>query len=414
MAIKFLNKFSVPKLVGRYGVLIIDTFSTLVFFMLLGASWVLATTGSIFALVKVWHWQESWKTTDRLRRYLHRSTWLILAMLSIYFLITLGLSITQPPEEIQVNENAVALEEAVAISRVANIQSLIREQEMLLMQNNSLAERMITLNQWSDAFRPLQAQMNANLERLGVIAEQLNKIHAEQTAEVKAQTAIDNTESNKIIKFQPVKPIGAPSLMGRVMPPNWVNLSIILLFTLIGIALEITVALSSLPAESMEKKEIALDKTTDEEDTKKEYHTSVGIINIPEHSDQQLKDIGASLDKTIDSATKKDNEKLEDASTLIQTKNTPKGLTKPERKGYEIKEIQKYIDVACQDDGVFMPDNHATEKGLTLADCSGIRKYIKSLKLKGEPVIELVANGVYKSKRSKEKLKKFIALQAGE
>jgi len=435
MALKFFKKLSLPKLIGRYGVLAVDTFSTLIFFMLLGASWVLATTGGIFALVKIWHWQESWKTDDKFRKLLHRGTWLILAVLSIYFLITLGLSITQTPEEVQVNENVVALEEAVALSRIANVQSLIREQEMLLTQNGNLAERMVSLNQWSDAFKPLQAQMNANLDRLGAIAVELNRISSEQSTESKEQLETEQTESGKLIKFQAVKPIGAPSLMGRVVPAKWVNISIILLFTLIGIVMEITMALSSLPAEEIaEPKKVedkdyvpaCIDEEAIKEQAAKEQPQTfdfIEVINsvkegrspVPVQDEESQIQNEAPVERLEQAAAEEQTGKIEgDPLSAVLNENDPKGLTKKkrERKGYNIEEIQKYIEIACQDDGSFIPHNQIAKEDFSSADCSGIRAYLKSLRFKGKPIIEL-SNGVYKTELGKEKLKKLITLQAG-
>jgi hypothetical protein len=247
--VKFIQAISLPKLVGRFGILAVDTFSTLIFFMLQGESWVLTTTGFIFAFTKVWHWQQSFKTVDKLRRFLHRGAWLLMAILSIYFLITLGLSITQAPPEEAVDQNIVALEEAIAKSRVANVDALTKEQDSLLRQNEGLMERLLTLNQWSQAWGPIQAQLDANLARLGVITTELNKIYAEQNAAVEAEGIQQEKKETSILRFKPVKPIGAHNLMTQVMPDNWVDASIVILFFLIGIVMEITLALSSLSEE---------------------------------------------------------------------------------------------------------------------------------------------------------------------
>lgn len=408
MKLKLFEKISLPKIVGRYGVLAVDTFSTLIFFMLLGASWVLATTGSIFALVKIWHWQESWKAKDRLRRYLHRSTWLILAVLSVYFLITLALSITQTPEEALVDGNAAALEEAIAVSRIATVQSLTREQEMLLGQNESLAGRLMTLNQWSDAFRPMQSQMNANLDRLGTIAGELNRIRAEQAAESRALSETKNGSDK--IKFQPVKPIGAQNLMGRVVPENMVNVSIILLFTFVGIVLEITMALSSLPAETWEK--------TDNEKTWRSVLNSVEALSpaepdTPKTAEKENAGFPtfasvAELDlrpKDFEEPAAKENEQKTDGETAAKA---PKG--RRSRKRYGIDQIQEFIDIAYQDDGSFLPSGTVTS--MPKDDCQGILNYLKTLHFKGSPVVELRGTA-YFSALEKDKLKKFVSLQGG-
>jgi len=366
MKLNFLKEFSLPKLVGRFGILIVDTFSTLIFFMLQGDSWVLTTTGAIFAVTKVWHWQQSFQAVDKLRRFLHRSAWLLMAVLSVYFLITLGLSITQTPKEETVDQNTATLEQAVARSRITNVESLTREQDLLLRQNNDLTDRLLTLNQWSQAYGPIQSQLNANLLRLSAISEELNKIYAEQTAADETKTIKTEKEKTAIFKFKAVKPIGAQNLIGRVIPEGWIDASIVILFFLIGIVMEITLALSSL---AEEKRLHAEPETTAEKPPVTETATAETFQPLPG----------------------------------VPQKEQPVG----ERKGYDSDEIIAYIE-AAYDDNRLKPDSEV--EGIPEADCKGIREYIQSFKLRGKIIIE-DRDGVYASKLDKESLKKFIALQ---
>jgi hypothetical protein len=386
MKFNLLEKISLPKLIGRFGILIVDTFSTLIFFMLQGDNWVLTTTGFIFAFTKVWHWQQSFKSTEKIKGFLHRGAWFLMAVLSIYFLITLGLSITQaPPEEI-VDQNTAALEQAIARSRVANVEALTKEQDSLLRQNEGLTERLLTLNQWSQAWGPIQSQLNANLARLGVIAEELNRIYAEQTAAVEIKDIQKEKEDTRILKFKPVKPIGAHDLMARVMPERWINASIVILFFLIGIVMEITLALASLseerrlygppepPEESERKKDDFIPPPTEEPEP------PVTEAPLPEEPPQE------------------------------EPGPPPEAETSPathERKGYDSGEIIAYIDAAFDEDRL-KPDGEV--EGIPEADCAGIREYLQSFKLRGKIIVETV-DGVHHVRLDKENLKKFIALQ---
>jgi hypothetical protein len=377
MALQFLKRISPARLVGRFGVLLVDTFSTLIFFMLQGDSWVLITTGFIFAFTKVWHWQQSYKAADKLRRFLHRGTWLLMAILSIYFLITLGLSITQTPPEEVIDQNTAALEEAIAESRIANVTALTTEQKSLLKQNEGLTERLLTLNQWSQAWGPIQAQLDANLARLGVIAGELNRIYEEQTAASVVKETQEEKESAALLKFKAVKPIGAHSLMGQVIPDRWIGASIVLLFFLIGVAMEITLALSSLSEE------------------KYLHYSSRNDGKLPDNSAPPLaeKEPEPEPPPEIPADTPDD---LSEQETGIR-----------QRKGYNVEEITAYIEAAYTDHKL-KPDGEV--EGIPEADCAGIREYLQSFKLRGKIIVEPV-DGVYHVRLDKESLKKFIALQ---
>jgi hypothetical protein len=380
--ITFFKALSLPKIVGRFGILTVDTFSTLIFFMLQGDSWVLTTTGFIFAFTKVWHWQQSYKSIDRLRRFLHRGTWMLMAVLSIYFLITLGLSLTQDPPEEVIEQNIEFLERAIAKSRIANVEALTKEQDSLLRQNEGLTERLLTLNQWSQAWGPIQAQLDTNISRLNIIAGELNKIYEEQNAASEIKEIQKEKEDTAVLKFKPVKPIGAHNLMGRVMPESWIDASIVVLFFLIGIVMEITLALSSLAEE------------------KRLYPASP---QKPEHAAAQPKK--KPLRKKTSPAEKEGPiSKIEPPETEPEITGIPAAR---EQKGYTVDEIIAYIDTAY-DDGKLKQDNEV--EGIPETDCTRIREYLQSFKLRGKIIVEPV-NGVYQVRLDKESLKKFITLQ---
>jgi hypothetical protein len=154
-----LRRVSLAKFIGRFGTIAVDTFSTLIFFAMQGRSWVLITTGLIFTFVKVWHRQRSFNSPDELKRRLHRVAWCVMAALSVYFLITLGVAITEPePEQtVAVDETAATLAKAVAESKAARINALVQEQTMLLNQNASLTDRLASFGQWSNAAADFRA-----------------------------------------------------------------------------------------------------------------------------------------------------------------------------------------------------------------------------------------------------------------
>jgi hypothetical protein len=392
MTFKFVKELSLPKLIGRFGILAVDTFSTLIFFMLQGDSWVLTTAGFIFAFTKVWHWQQSFKAVDKLRRFLHRGAWLLMAILSIYFLITLGLSITQTPPEEVVDQNIAALEEAIAKSRVANVEALTKEQDSLLRQNEGLTERLLTLNQWSQAWGPIQAQLDANLARLGIIAAELNKVYAEQSVATEVEDIQKEKEETMILRFKPVKPIGAHSLMARVMPDNWIDASIVILFFLIGIVMEITLALSSLP----EEKWLRYQPEKDPENKKNDDW-------VPPPARDESKPPVADEPPPAETPAEEVPEIPQEESPPPKTEDAPVH----ERKGYAAEEIIAYID-AAYDNNKLKPDN--TVEGIPEADCAGIRGYLQSFKLRGKIIVEQV-DGVFQVRLDKESLKKFVALQ---
>jgi len=392
--LRSIKEFSLPKLVGRFGILIVDTFSTLIFFMLQGDSWVLTTTGAIFAVTKVWHWQQSFKAVDKLRRFLHRGAWLLMAVLSVYFLITLGLSITQTPPEEKIDQNTAVLEQAIAQSRIANVESLTKEQDLLLQQNNNLTERLLTLNQWSQAWGPIQAQLNANLSRLSVISEELNKIYEEQKLSNNKLETVNEKNNATILKFKAVKPIGAQNLIGRVMPKNWIDASIVILFFLIGVVMEITLALSSLAEEKRLYGENKENNAEKEEPEKEENVTPLvhgALVNLPP-SKPTSESLAEFLETTED---QKEEEKKEEPAS--------------ERKGYNSDEILAYIEAAYKNNRL-KPDDEVANVYLTEKDCKNIREYLQSFKLRGKIIVEEI-NGAYVVRLDKENLKKFITLQ---
>jgi hypothetical protein len=315
-----------------------------------------------------------------------------MAILSIYFLITLGLSITQAPPEEAVDQNIAALEEAIVKSRVANVDALTKEQDSLLRQNEGLMERLLMLNQWSQAWGPIQAQLDANLARLGVIATELNKVYAEQSAAAEVEDIQREKEETMILKFKPVKPIGAHSLMARVMPDNWINASIVILFFLIGIVMEITLALSSLS----EEKRLYYQPEKDPENEKKNNRVSP---SAQEELEPPVTDEPPPTETSAEEVPETPQEEPPPPKTGDASVH--------ERKGYAAEEIIAYID-AAYDNNKFRSDNAV--EGIPEADCAGIRRYLQSFKLRGKIIVEQV-DGVFQARMDKESLKKFVALQ---
>ena len=354
MNIGNVKQFSLARFVGRYGTLAVDTFSTMLFFAMQGRSWVLITTGIIFALVKIWHWQRSFHSEITLYRKLHRVAWCVMAALSIYFLITLGVAITEPePEQaVVVDETAAALTKAVAESKAARITALVQEQTLLSNQNASLAERLTTFGQWSNAAADFRATIDSNNERLGKIGSELTALYERQTAEsereIEAKKEARKEKDNLLLSsIRNFKPIGAPALLERVMPKEYTGIAIRFLFFLIGAVMEITLALSSLPDDKNESP-----------------------IRIKKQAKKEVK--------------------------YIKEKYPP------------IEEVMEYIESALQT-GLTLLDDDAVEK-IETRRCVKIKKFLRSFVYKGEPVVKR-QNGKWFSMFDKENMKRFVQLQ---
>lgn len=346
-----IKRFSLPKFVGRFGTFAVDTFSTLLFFAMQGRSWVLITTGLIFAAVKIWHWQRSFNSPDELKRKLHRTAWCVMAGLSIYFLITLGVAITEPePEEITVvNETAEALAKAVAESKAARINALALEQSSLLNQNASLTDRMSGFGQWSNAAADFRAAIDSNNERLGRIGAELTALYEQQAEDARRESdakkeALKEKDSLILTSLRDFKPVGAPALLERVMPARFTGVAIRFLFFLIGVVMEITLALSSLPDGGDEK------PTKERKPRKKET----------------------------------------------------------KEKFPSIDEVTAYIEGALQNDLSLLPDGEIPQTDRRRA--MEIRKFISSFSYKGKHIIEK-QNGRWVSIFNKENMKRFISIQ---
>ena len=190
--------------------------------------------------------------------------------------------------------------------------------------------------------------------------------------------------------------------MGRVMPDDWIDISIVVLFLLIGIVMEITLALSSLSEERQlhyrQSPETQLPddyiplpaaETTEEEPSMiaEKENDSVDEVYNP------LPNIEM---RAVPFKTNRESFKLGEASDTIR-----------ERKGYGSEEIIAYIDAAYEDNRL-KPDSEV--EGISQADCAGIREYLQSFKLRGKIIVE-ETDGVYQVRLDKESLKKFIALQ---
>jgi hypothetical protein len=349
-------RFNFPKIVGRYGTFAVDTFSTLLFFAMQGRSWVLIATGLIFAAVKIWHWIGSFTASLPFIRRLHRAAWCVMAVLSIYFLITLGVAITEPEPElvVVVDESAAKLEKAVVESKAARINALVQEQTMLLSQNASLTERLTTFGQWSSSAADFRATINSNNERLGNIGAELTALYEKQSDDVRRETeAQKETKKEKdnliLTSIRNFKPIGASALLERVMPKRFTDFAIRFLFFLIGVVMEITLAFASLPDGDDEKP-----------------------------------------DKKANPQTEK--ETRENTREKVPT----------------IKEITEYIEAALGNDHALLPDNEVI--GIEKHQCAKYRKYLASFAYKDKQII-VKQDGRYLALFDKENMKRFIALQ---
>jgi hypothetical protein len=172
--------------------------------------------------------------------------------------------------------------------------------------------------------------------------------------------------------------------MERAIPDNWIDASIIILFLLIGIVMEITIALSSLS----EEKRLYPEET-------KNAKAAPPPLSDPEITGPPAGEPAELfLDEEI-SPISPENPEEYPADAIRQ------------RKGYNAEEILAYIETAYID-GKLKPDNEVTD--IPETDCADIREYLQSFKLRGKIIVEPV-NGVFHVRLDKESLKKFIALQ---
>jgi hypothetical protein len=170
--------------------------------------------------------------------------------------------------------------------------------------------------------------------------------------------------------------IGATALMGRIIPEKYIDASIVILFALIGIAMDITLALSSLPEE------------------KKEVDTQVEMSIDPSH----LFPVEYHFKSPLPT---------EDAPTVESLPPTPTGDVKRKRKP-RLPVVLTYIEAAFDKDRRLLPDDEVPD--MAKEKCQAIRTYLRSFVYQGKPVIKKVGR-VYQSYFDKTNLIKFIKLQ---
>lgn len=242
------------QLLGFWGVLLVDFFSVYHFFALQGPSWILKLLPTIFVFVKVWHWQQFWLPNIRVgKRILHFIAWLVLSVLSVYSFVTLGMSITEV-EKKTVSVTKIQIEETVDKSTLAIVEGLITERaELVTSKTNLLRKRdRVSVSQEGgvELRDGIQKDVDKVDDRIREIDQSLNS--QKETTETNKQKEAQSEEK----PWYYVEPIGAEALIGQTVPSKWIKAIMRLVFLLTSLAMEFTLALTSLPKQIAVKKEI--------------------------------------------------------------------------------------------------------------------------------------------------------------
>lgn len=246
--------------IGFFAVLVIDVLMNASFFANLGKNLVLPALGIVFVFLKTWHFIRMIEAKDPTKKRFHFTGWLTMAVISIFATVSFGLALTQVSTslvaESSSNDN---LTQQVTIVRM---EQLLEERTQLpsrISQNEKTIqikeEEKATIGStgWSNT----QAQNRLN-DEIAVLRKanetattRLDAIDAEL---VTLQTKLEE-KSETLANSEGTNQIDAILIFSQIFPPEFARTAILFFFFIIGLAIEVTMAMALLPAEVKKEEE---------------------------------------------------------------------------------------------------------------------------------------------------------------
>lgn len=430
---------TIVQLMGFWGILIVDMFSVMTFFRLQGDNWILVVIPLVFVCVKVWHWVQFFITPNRLKKALHLTAWFLLSAISVYSFITLGLSITEMKEK--KTDTQIAVSSALDTATLTTITSLSSERVTLSENLTRASSRLQKVSVWGDESKIIRSQLKNEIDAAN---ERIKEID-ETLLSLSQSSKEDEKKEAEAKPWYYVEAIGSEALLSQVLPVEHVKLAVVILFLIVGLAMELTLDLTSLPKEvgihrvkfstpidpddklSPEIREDgdgnvaqhmrdwveAVQPTIEREDQHKEdapQEKEPDSFTVAEENTEAFESYASRMSEPAD-PTPVEVEKTTDPALQLVVEEKPVSkpmvyLGKP-----NISRLLEFIDCAYVEDGKrLLSEELLLEKhNFPIEETRAYKKYLSALKFKGVPLLESARGGTFARVR-KEILKRLITI----
>jgi hypothetical protein len=217
---------------GFAGVLIVDAVINANFYISIAESWIMPIAGLILVFMKVWNWVSA-QSTEKIRQKLHYGAWFCLAVMSVIAAVSFGMAVTSAT-----NTN---IDQVIGLQNLKNT-ALTSQVNGWVKERSALTDTIIQLNTEIASLTGDRADWNRTKAADQASLKQANERATELDNLIKG-AGVDT--SGKVVKQGAL--VNAQLVFSQVFSDKGAPLAIKIFFFIFGIAIELTLALSSLP-----------------------------------------------------------------------------------------------------------------------------------------------------------------------
>lgn len=228
---------AVLRTVGFICLGIVDMLTMINFMTSIGESWILPFMGGVLVFMKIWNWIAS-LTAKHIRKVLHLIAWGSISFLSVIAVISIGLAITSVSN--QDITKAIALQSLKDTAVATQLKTLTDERSTIQLQINDILAKKAELGVYDKG--PAE-RLEAQLKDARARADELDK----KISAFNDGTATEIAQKKTLVNAQLIFSQIFSDALAR--PAIWV------FFFILGVAVELTLTLSSsAPKEEENKK----------------------------------------------------------------------------------------------------------------------------------------------------------------
>jgi hypothetical protein len=217
---------------GFAGVLVVDAVINANFYISIAESWIMPIAGLILVFMKVWNWVSA-QSTEKIRQKLHYGAWFCLAVMSVIAAVSFGMAVTSATNS--------SIDQVIGLQNLKNT-ALTSQVTGWVKERAALTDTIIQLNTEIASLTGDRADWNHTKAADQASLKQANDRATELDNLIKG-AGVDT--SGKVVKQGAL--VNAQLVFSQVFSDKGAPLAIKIFFFIFGIAIELTLALSSLP-----------------------------------------------------------------------------------------------------------------------------------------------------------------------
>jgi len=236
---------SITRRLGFFSVALVEFLLNINFFSSLGESWIMPFAGGILVFMNVWHWVSA-QSANGVRRVLHYTAWLTIAVMSVLAVISFGQAITT------ISSADVAKAAVVQTNQDSVRQSLLTAaQTDLSAAQADIADLIAKKGELTKYDSKSRAAIDESMKIAeGKKADALARIEKYSGLDESAKSTAAGAVSAESVKQN----MSARYIFGQIFSEEQTTTAIKFFFLIFGIAIQLTLSLSSLPPKKDKKR----------------------------------------------------------------------------------------------------------------------------------------------------------------